>query len=922
MDKKGLNRLTATRRRAVDRLLVEYLELEDRQRDGFLRGCKARWPRLYRWLEELAAGSNTVSLLDEAVVDLARRGVESMTDARPVHLMPGQRLGPWEVLEPVGEGGMGMVYRGQRADGAFEMTVAIKLLRLRRAGLSRQLQEESRHLARLNHPGVTRLLDAGLDQDGGPFLVMEWVQGHDLQVWLDEDPPMERRLEVFFGICEAVAHAHRRMMVHGDIKPGNVRLNEEGQVKLMDFGVARLLSGDGTFTKGLEALTPSFAAPEQLEGAPVSIQTDVWSLGAVLYWILTGQVMPRAGAGGKPAGRVARSGELFAIIRKACNVDPEARYSSVRELIADLRRYQGNEPLEALPSGRLNRFGKFVGRNPVLVAGLSATLLVLGIGLVTTSVWYLEAEEARHEAVFERDRAEQHARELAQVVAFQEERLVDIDAEFMGLEMRSRLIEMHRLVSNDEQSEDGIMDAGSSEFEGELAELDFTSYALEVLDQHVFDRTLTAINEQFMDQPVIRARLLQASAETMREVGLIERALAPQEDALEIRREQLGHDHPNTLDSIDHLGLLHVSLGEPDTAMTYLRKALEERRRVLGAEHPDTLASIYHVGTQLFRLGEMDKAEHYYRKALRGRRDQLGSDHPDTLISMISVGSVLRFKGQFDEARPYLETALEGNRRTLGDEHDQTLSSISQLGLLIAGQDRFEEARPYFREVMEARKRIQGGNHPLTLMATRHYGSLLANMNLLEEAKHYLVAAMDGRRQTLGENHPRTLQTVGRVARVLIDLEDPEAAVPYFREVHEGYRQVFGEEHPATVVAISNYSGGLREFGELEESMQFASEAVEISRRALPETHQNLASSLRQKALTLAALERFEESAAAMQEAHSVYEAGIGPQEDQTITAMEDLVSIHRSWHEFDAAAGQDAVAAKWEERLDQARAH
>ncbi|MGY6630137.1 MAG: serine/threonine-protein kinase [Wenzhouxiangella sp.] len=261
---KGSNTLTPMRRRAVDRLLIDYLELPEREQPAWLARTRQRLPRLGRWLVQLVDDSHTVTLLDESVRRVAGESMDRI-EVNAAHLDKGDRLAPWEVLEEIGEGGMGRVYRGQRADGAFEMEVAIKQIGKRRRGLAELLQRECRLLAKLDHPSVTRLVDAGLDDRAGPFLVMEWIEGTDLDDWLNsEQPDLAFRLDRFEHILEAVEHAHQRLIVHGDIKPGNIRIATNGAVKLMDFGIARLQESSGEDDAQMRALTPSFAAPEQL----------------------------------------------------------------------------------------------------------------------------------------------------------------------------------------------------------------------------------------------------------------------------------------------------------------------------------------------------------------------------------------------------------------------------------------------------------------------------------------------------------------------------------------------------------------------------------------------------------------------------------------------------------------------------------
>ncbi len=389
----GLETLSPMRQRAVDQLLIEYLELPEQAQAAWLRQTVQRLPRLGRWLDRLVAESNTVTFLDDSVRRLAGESVDRL-EINIRRLAPGDRLGPWEVIAEVGQGGMGRVYRGRRADGAFDMEVAIKQIGRRRRGLAELLQRECRLLARLDHPSVTRLVDAGLDDQAGPFLVMEWVAGENLTDWIKrEDTDQETRLKLFQHIAEAVAHAHQRLIVHGDIKPDNIRIRDDGVVKLMDFGVARLLESGQLDQPGPRALTPAFAAPEQRAGEEITPASDIWSLGALLQWLLYGPQRSHEGRAGL------RARELAAIADKACEDEPERRYSSVDALLTDLNRFRTALPVEALAGGRLYRARRFIRRHGLATTLSAMVVLALSAGAVV-SLW--QAQFARAEA----DRAE------------------------------------------------------------------------------------------------------------------------------------------------------------------------------------------------------------------------------------------------------------------------------------------------------------------------------------------------------------------------------------------------------------------------------------------------------------------------------------------------------------------------------------
>ena len=232
------------------------------------------------------AGAEPTGLIDQSARGLIGDALAERTDLFPRTLVRGTRMGPWRILARIGAGGMGEVYHAERADGAFQMQVAIKLIRSRRENLARLLKTERELLARLNHPGIARLIDGGMAEDDRPYLVMEWVDGRTLGEWIHGSAVRPQNcLIVFTQVCDAVAFAHRSLVVHGDIKPANVAVGRDDQARLLDFGVAQLL--DATIDSRMpSAMTPSFSAPEQLRGEPVSTASDIFSLGAVLRWML------------------------------------------------------------------------------------------------------------------------------------------------------------------------------------------------------------------------------------------------------------------------------------------------------------------------------------------------------------------------------------------------------------------------------------------------------------------------------------------------------------------------------------------------------------------------------------------------------------------------------------------------------------
>jgi non-specific serine/threonine protein kinase/serine/threonine-protein kinase len=371
----------------VKPILEQALDTPTEARAAFLDGACAGDPGLRAEVESLLAFDDGAA--DPPVLDL------------PDGPDPGWRLGPWRVLHEIGRGGMGVVYLAERADDLFEKQVAVKILEsvLSPAELVRRFEAERRILATLDHPSIAALLDAGHTPDGKPYFVLEYVEGRDLSAWLDaRKPDLRRKLDLFLRICDAVSWAHRRLIVHLDLKPGNILVTAEGAPKLLDFGIARILDPSGAASSQLTGtvfgiLTPGYASPEQFSGAPVTVASDVYSLGVILYRMLTGR-LPHDTAGLSPTALVetitshepaapALGRDLDAIVLKAIAKDASARYRSADDLAADLGRYLAGEPVLARKSSRRYRAGKFVRRHKLSLAAAALALsgILIGAGI-------------------------------------------------------------------------------------------------------------------------------------------------------------------------------------------------------------------------------------------------------------------------------------------------------------------------------------------------------------------------------------------------------------------------------------------------------------------------------------------------------------------------------------------------------------
>ena len=887
------SRLTPARRRLLDRLLEQILDLEPKRRAEKVLEVQQRAPRLSAWLRELLAADENAEPLFEILFERVGQAAEDAARGHPVDLSPGTRLGPWRVLEATGSGGMGTVYRAERADDAFCMTVAIKLIRMNRASFEERLRLERELLARLDHRNIARLIDGGTTPEGQIYLVMEWVEGRDLDSFVDEQhATLAERLDLFEQIAKGVIHAHQQRVIHGDLKPSNIRVADDGRVCLVDFGVARLIAEDEEAEpQPFKAMTPAFSAPEQLAGQPASTLSDIWALGVMLEWLLSGRVPDISGAQpsatDRPArspdvpGRMPRKPDLQAILAKACRHSPEGRYSSVERLLDDLRRYRSGFAVRARPRTRWLVLRRFTGRHKLAVGAVAAATTALCLALAG-ALW--QAQEATRErdrasaeatgALFAEEQATRMAEELQAVVDFQEAQLAGIDPNAMGLELRQGLIDQRREALDREAWSADQTETTLRQLKDQLAGVNLTDLARSALDEHILAPALAAIDQQFGEQPLVRARLLQAVAITARGLGLFERALPAQLEALAVRRAWLDDHHPDTIDSIGRTASLYGQMGEREQSLAHHREALQASRDVHGEDHPNTLTALNNFATTINADGDHEQAEQYFREVLSGRRALLGDDHPDTIIAAANLGAALSSQDRQEEAYPYYEEVLKRRIQNLGEDHPNTVRAVANMGMLLVQLDRDDEALPYYE------------------------------------------TALEGRRRILGNDHPQTLQSINNMGFLLSRMERPEEAVGFYREVIERSRTLLGDRHPNTLIYLNNTGTLYRSMGQLEAAEQLAAEAVESGRAVLAPGHWHLGVFLAGYGLVLADQSRFAEAEDALLEAYALYEQGLGSDHSRTASLVPEFVDLYERWDEQSPGHDHSTRAAEWQDRL------
>ncbi len=793
----------------IEAALDELLALPQAQRAAALARLTGDDAAMRAELEGLLAETAAVdTLLDQPAV------AAYQPQAQPEgSLAAGTRIGAWHIVNLIGRGGMGEVYRADRADGQFEQQVALKLIRRDAAGEPRRFTTERQILARLEHPGIAHLLDGGVAEDGRPYMVMELVTGAAITEWCrSHNSTLEQRLRLYMAVCEAVAYAHRNLVIHRDLKPGNVMVTADGQVKLLDFGIAKLLAPGGAVDAEQTRHVPmtlGYAAPEQLAGGAVTTAADVYALGMLLYELLSGRrpwslqqlSMPaaldkllrepppppsRAAAqnGAPPVPPRLLHGDLDAIVARALRKEPDKRYATVEALREDVARHLAGEPVAAREGARLYALSRFVGRNRLMV-GAAALLLLAIVGGSLGIAW--QARRAELEArkatavkdflvgIFNANGRDNPDGAKARLTTAQQ--LLDLGAKRIHGEMRDvpevraeLLGTIGGLYADLELSDQAIgllqeqVDALSKVYgtkpSRELAAAEVTLGAAQIVAAHFADaeKTLSAalkMLDALGDQDsVLRARALHW-------LGHIAYRTKPASDPAALRYESqalalLERSHPeDAFRCTVLLGLGRIAALNRDfvTAEARYRQALALEQTPSFAKRPVDIAEVLvELGKTLQFQQRYGEAEEVFRRSVALFQD-VDADYASALRAQQHLGGVLFARGRLAEARPIMTASLQSLERVRGtDDPEWTIDAKIYLAELLLARGELDAAAPLLEKSIAA-LRARAPNHLNLSYALRVHAALLIAEGRWGEAEQEVAEARRQIASVLGEHH-------------------------------------------------------------------------------------------------------------------------------------------------------------------------
>ena len=914
--------LDAERWRRIDALFAETLERAVSERMSFLRTACGDDTELFRQVEELLKlEADAGATLGESVDGYAQALVAQID--WPAHddgLPPGSIVGSYQIDRVIGQGGMGKVYRASRADGAFDMAVALKVVKrgMDTDEVLARFRHERRLLAGLQHPNIARVIDAGAVDDGRPFLVLEYIDGLRIDDYCDAQRlGINERLRLFQTICSAVHFAHRNLVVHRDIKPSNILVTGDGVVKLLDFGIAKLLNSaasglldeDGTTTDApitrtqLRRLTPEYASPEQLRGEVVSTASDVFQLGLLLYDLLAGIRPERDPEKSPPSPSAlinrlkgdperlaliafqrrttpeqfirALKGDLDTIAAAAVHPDVERRPASAQALSDDIDNYLNGYPVIARGDGAWYRIGKFVRRHRVQVATVAGVVLILaGLGFFHTA-----------SVKSERDRAESQAARSAAAMTFMESLFREADpVRTMG----------------DTLNVFDLLDSGRRRLVDANLQPDVQAFT-----ERLIGNLYLKLGDYAAAEPLLtRGAAFFGGTEFT----------------------------PDYVGALLDLGYLHLFTGDHERADSLFRAAVEAAPRDRFNSHNLTLRAQQHYGAALERMGRYGEA----KDVLTGVIREAQSDAAEEILAdaRMALATVHMNEGDYESAEAMLTDVLAWRRSPSARDPIALADVLNNLGNLYVDTGDFDRAEPLLTESLERRLRIYGASHPaisesynnlalvphgrgdlagadsllqlsLDIVASvagrmnRDYGMTLNNlawmrmeMGRLDEAERDFREALHVMETASGPVSPDAALLLGNVGLILKQQGRLRDAAAFLRRAAEVRTEIHGRENMHVAWRIFALADVLLELGDVAEAVELHRESVDIRRTLRGDHHFDTGRGLAGLGRALAASGNSAEAESVLTDAHAILLETVGPDHHETMHAAEILAQL------------------------------
>jgi serine/threonine-protein kinase len=803
----------------------------------------------------------------------SQSAVELISESAHILEMP-ERVGPYRLTAEIARGGMGAVYLGDRDDGEFEQRVAVKVLQtgLPATDIRRRFLSERQILASLEHEHIARVYDGGVLDDGRPYFVMEYVDGSPIDEYCDQHGlDLRQRLELIRDVADTVRYAHHNFVVHRDLKPSNILVTPEGSVKLLDFGIAKVLGGEGAADlaatqTGTRWMTPEYASPEQILGRPPTTATDVYQLGVVAYEILTG-VRPFRGENrsvfelerticeddpSRPSltvrdtavrftdeQRKKRSkdlaGDIDAIVLKSLRKESEDRYASAGEFSADVRRYLDGGPVLARQGSTGYRIQTFVRRYRWRVAVVTTSVVVL---LAGASAYAVQITRARSKA--------EAAAEIATLERAKAERVLTF------------LTGLFEAVDLEKSRGDT------------LTVFDLVDRGVEELDN-------------LDDEPVVQARLAHVIGDVYHRLSQFEKSqqlLTRSADILRRIPMTESSELPYTLEALSDLG---VSRGDFEAAVVYAREAMDFATEVHGEKHATVAGMMNRLGTAYFYQNDDSLAANYYRKALEIYRSEEGAEGEGFATLLGNLGLIEQRAGRLVEAEALLRESRSLLEEAAGTE-ERVADATRNLAIILGDRGVFDEAEQLHIDHVVMRRAIDGDTSVSVSSALSFLGGLYDQQGKYDKSIEAYSESLEILKQLFGPRHRYSAMAMNNLAQPLRLLGRYDEAEAHLRQSIDIRRELYGESHYRVATALRQLGSVLSARGNNEEALDLYEEALQIREKHFGRNHKNTANSLNDVASSLASLGRTEQAENVLQDAMKIWGAVSEPDNGRSRT--------------------------------------
>ncbi len=865
-----------------------------------------------------------------------------------------RRVGPYALEQYLGHGGMGAVFLASRADEAYHQQVAVKVVRpdLVTDELVERFRSERQILADLRHPHIAQLLDGGTTADGRPYLVMEYVEGKPIDRYCDERSlDLDDRLQLFVKVCRAVHVAHQNLIVHRDLKPANLMVTGDGEPKLLDFGVAKLLPAEGSVerygvpvggaTQGAAPMTLDYASPEQILHLPITTASDVYALGVVLCELLSGhrplrmlgaspeelveaaksRVPPRCSAlavegdaatvanlRGSSVLRLRRrlEGDLDTVIAKALSKDPRRRYASAEDLAQDLERHARGLPVAARPDTIVYRAGKFLRRHRWPAAAACSGLVAL---LVFVAMLLLQ----RDEILKQKARSEATSEFLVSLFDLSNPESFHANPELLELypeHLRGQDVTARQLL-----------DVGARQLAERLeGKLEVQSEMMSTMGWAYFHLGAYGRAREQLEQAIAIARARDGAqsltvaaisvrlAAVHREQARFGHARRLLDRARDIANRTASGDTVNA-EVLTGLAQLAARQGRFDEAEGHLTEALEQARSLYGARHPRVAASLAVMGDLARERGWSAVGQGHYEEALAIYQEVYGDRHPRLAALHHDLGLVQVERGHFREAEASYERALTMQREIHGDRHPSIATTLHGLARLHYSERQYDEAMALAQEALALRRDIFGAEHPAVGLNLNLMGLIHGGQRRFDEAETFYRRALEVWRPFMDSEHVWIASAHNNLASALSAQQRFEESEAHYQQALAIYRTVYRRPHFQVATVLNNLGALARGRGQHDLAETRYREALAIQRQVLDADHPDLLTTLHNMAVVLLAAGRPAEAEPLAREAAQTFAAKVGPDNASTGTlrltlgrVLRDLGRIEEAETELRAA--------------------